>query len=112
MEYFKQTITSIVESHGESIEDEDLYLDIESGSEAIEDLSIERHDGELIVCQYYIQRGDYMRDPEVRFRIEDDGEWIPVRFRSDPNTYQFSFQGLEITSFLKTWAVKLEGQFL
>lgn len=112
MEYFKETITSIIESHGESIENEDLYLDIDSGSDAIEDLSIERQGSQLIVCQYYIQRGDYMRDPEVRFRIEDDDEWVPVRFRSDPNAYEYSSQGLEITNFLKTWAVNLDEGFL
>jgi hypothetical protein len=89
-----------------------LYLDIDSGSEAIENLSMEGHDRELIVCQYYTQCGDYIQDPEVRLRIGDDDEWVPVRFRSDPDTYQISFQGLEITSFLKIWAVNLEGQFL
>ena len=112
MEYFKQVVKRIVDSNGESLENEDLYLDIESGSDAIENLSIERHDDELIVCQYYIQNGDYMRVPEVRFRIEDYGEWLPVRYRMDPNTYQYSPKGLEITNVLSVLAVNLEEQFL
>jgi len=48
---FKQTIISIVNQHGESI-DSDFALDIDADSNAVMDLSIERHGDELIVCQY------------------------------------------------------------
>jgi len=112
MSQFKDVIKRIVRSEGESIENEDLYLDIEAESDAIEDLNIERHGNELIVCQYYIRRGDLMRDPEVRFQIQDDGSWKPVSFRDDPYTNKRSSKGLEITNFLSTWAVNLEHQFL
>lgn len=70
---FRNIITSIVNQHGESI-DSDFHLDIESDSDAIMDLSIARHGDELIICQYYLQRGDLMRDPEVRFRVESLSE--------------------------------------
>ena len=112
MSEFKDVIKRIVRSEAESIENEDLYLNIEAESDAIEDLNIERHGDELIVCQYYMQRGDLMRDPEVRFQIQDDGEWKPVSFRDDPYTHKRSSKGLEITNFLSTWAVNLEHQFL
>jgi hypothetical protein len=111
MSNFKSVIISIVESHGESIENEDLYLDIEAESDAIENLSIERHGTELIVCQYYTQRADLMRDPEVRFRIEGD-EWMPVEYRQDPHTREYCTDGLEVSDTLETWAVNLREQFL
>jgi len=65
------------------------------------DLNIERHGGELTVCQHYNQRGDLMRDPEVRFRIKDD-EWIPISYRQDPSVRQCSTDGIEIAEYLQT----------
>ena len=38
--------------------------------------------------------------------------WIPVSYRIDPYIDQKSFQKLEITNFLSTWAVNLEQYFL
>jgi len=75
------------------------------------DLSIERHGNELIVCQYYIQRGDLMRNPEVKFRIEADGTWTPVSYRVDPlNTYEYSTEGVPIDDMLDVWAENLRAQ--
>jgi len=105
---FKQTIISIVNQHGESI-DSDFALDIDADSNAVMDLSIERHGDELIVCQYYHQRGDLMRDPEVRFRVEAD-EWVPVSYRQDPSVRQCSADGIEIAEYLQTWARNLQSQ--
>ena len=112
MEHFKKVIKRIVRSEGESIDNEDLYLDIESGSDSIENLSIERQDDELIVCQYYTENRDYMRDPEVRFRIQDDGEWLPVEYRQDPKIREYCTDGIDIEEFLRTWASNLKCQFL
>ena len=110
MKRFRDTITSIVNQHGESI-DSDFYLDIESGSDSIMDLSIERHGDELIVCQYYIQRGDLMRDPELTFRIEADGTWTPVSYRVDAlDTYEYSTEGVPIGDMLGIWAENLRMQ--
>lgn len=107
---FKNIITSIVNQHDEPI-DSDFHLEIESDSDAIMDLSIERHGDELTVCQYYLQRGDLMRDPEVRFRVESDGKWTPISYRIDAlNAYEYSTEGLDIDDVLKTWAENLRAQ--
>lgn len=109
MRNFKKLITSIVEQHDKSI-NSNFYLDIESDSNAVMDLSIERHGNEVIVCQYYHQRGDLMRDPEVRFRIED-GEWQPISYRIDAlNAYEYSTEGLDIDDTLEMWARNLQSQ--
>ena len=105
---FKQTIISTVNQHGESI-DSDFALDIDADSNAVMDLNIERHGNELIVCQYYYQRGDLMRDPEVRFRVEAD-EWVPISYRQDPSVRQYSADGTEIAEYLQTWARNLQSQ--
>jgi hypothetical protein len=73
------------------------------------ELNIERHGNELVVCQYYLQRGDLMRDPKIRFRIEDD-EWIPISYRQDPSVRQYSADGIEIDEDLQTWAENLQSQ--
>jgi hypothetical protein len=100
MKNFRDTIISIVNQNGESIES-DFYVDVDAENDAVMDLSIERHGDELIVCQYYIQRGDLMRDPEVTFRIEADGTWTPVSYRVDPlNTYEYSTEGVPIGDML------------
>jgi hypothetical protein len=109
---FKNTIISIVNKYGESIENEDLYVDIDV-EDPIENLSIERHRNELIVCQYYEQNRDLMRDPEVKFRVEENGEWTPISYRIDGvGAYEYSTEGLEISDTLETWAVNLRDQFL
>jgi hypothetical protein len=74
---FRNIITSIVNQHGESI-DSDFHLGIESDLDAVVDVSIERHGDKLTACQYYLQQGDLMRDPEVRSRVESNGEFILV----------------------------------
>jgi hypothetical protein len=110
VEYFRKTIVEIVQSNDFST-DSDFFLDIESNSDAIMDLSIERHGDELTVCQYYLQRGDLMRDPEVRFRAESNGEWTPISYRIDAlNAYEYSTEGLDIDDVLETWAENLRAQ--
>jgi len=112
MKYFKKVIRRIVRSEGESLDNEDLYLNVESGSGSIMDLTVEKHSDELIVSQTYTQRGDLMRDPEIRFRIQDDGEWLPVEYRQDPNIREYCTDGIDIEDFLETWAGNLKCQFL
>ena len=110
MKNFRDTIISIVNQNGESIES-DFYVDVDAENDAIMDLSIERHGEELIVCQYYIQRGDLMRDPEVTFQIEADGTWTPMSYRVDPlNTYEYSTEGVPIGDMLDMWAENLRMQ--
>jgi len=100
MASFREMITSIVQEQEESIKN-GFSVDIKPDEQAVESLSIERRENELIVCQYYDQRGDLMRDPEVRFRIEDD-EWIPISYRQDPSVRQCSTDGIEIAEYLQT----------
>ncbi len=107
---FKNVITSIVNQHGESI-DSDFHLDIESDSDVIMNLSIERRSDELTACQYYLQRGDLMRDPEIRLRVEPDAEWTPISYRIDAlNAHEYSTEGLDIDDVLETWAENLRAQ--
>ncbi len=112
MKNFRDTIISIVNQHGESI-NSDFYLDVDAENDAVMDLSIERHGGELVVCQYYIQYGDLMRDPEVSFRIEANGTWTPVSYRIDAlDTYEYSTEGVPIDDMLDVWAENLRMQGL
>ena len=111
MKQFKITIRAIIDSNGGDFDNDDLYLDIDSGRDHIEDLSIERHDEELIVCQYYTQRGDLMRDPQVRFDISGDGR-TAIEYRDDPHTHKIDNSGLSIDDFLARWSTNLQDQFL
>ena len=111
MKQFKIVIKAIIDSNGGDIDNEDLYLDIKPEDDCVEDLSIERQNDELIVCQYHTQRGDLMRDPEVRFDISDES-WTVIEYRNDPHTHQVDSSGLDIDDFLTLWATNLENQFL
>ena len=111
MKYFKITVKTIIEFYGGDIGNEELYLDIDSGRDYIEDLSIKRHRNELVVRQYRTQRGDLIRDPEVRLDISN-GDWEAVEYREDPHTHQIDHDGLQLDDFLCRWATNLEEQFL
>lgn len=110
MASFREVITEIVQEQEESMED-DFSSDVESDEQAVESLNIERRGDELIVCQYTTQRGDLMRDPEVRFEI--DGFWKPVEYRNDYlNKDHGDGNGLSVNEFLRDWATNLEHHFL
>lgn len=65
----------------------ELWIQVES--EGYMPLSIEmigpgpRGLPSLSVCHYGEQNGDLMRDPEVCFEIQGDGQWMPYSFRND-----------------------------
>lgn len=109
---FKEVVEEIVEEYGSELSNENMYIRIESDADYIEDLSVERIDKEIIVTQFYTRRGDLMRDPEVRFLVEEDGSWKPVSYRLDPSVYQYCKDGLDLDDVLSTWATNLEEQFL
>jgi len=77
-------------------------------------------DDVLAVDQHFIQRGDYMRDPGARFKIEDyDGDvgphgWNPIEYRQDgfPQVYERDEDGLgvETVDFIRTWDNNLSSQ--
>lgn len=47
-----------------------------------EDLTIEKlADNRISVAQTYTQRMDLMRDPEIVYEIEEDGDWKPVEYQ-------------------------------
>ena len=37
----------------------------------------------IAVAHYHEQNGDAMRDPEIVFEVNSDGEWCPVSYRQD-----------------------------
>jgi hypothetical protein len=53
-----------------------------------------------------------MRDPEIRFEIEEDGSWKPVSYRLDPSVYKYCGDGLDLDDLLEAWSTNLEEQFL
>lgn len=74
----------------------------------------------MAVDHHYIQRMDYMRDPEVRFQIEDfDGDigpngWNPIEYRQDgfPQVYERDVDGLgvDVVSMVRDWDRNLDAQ--
>jgi len=109
---FKEVVEEIVEEYGSDLSNENIYIRIEAEQKHIEDLSVERNNQEIIVTQFYTKNGDLMRDPEVRFQIQEDGSWKPVSYRLDPSVYQYCGDGLDLDDVLSTWATNLEEQFL
>ena len=80
-------------------------------SEGYEDLTIEKiGDNRLSVAQTYTQRMDLMRDPEIVYEIEDDGNWKPVEYQQDPGIYKRDMDGLSMDGFIQTWDKNLEQQ--
>lgn len=75
-------------------------------------LTIEKiEDSKLSVAHYYTQRGDLMSDPEIVFRIDNDGEWTPVRYTQHPRHHQYNENGLpSVDAFVNTWDRKLRKQ--
>ena len=76
------------------------------------DLTIEKiRDQEISVAHYHQQRGDLMRDPEIVYRIEENGEWTPIEYRQDPGIYQRDNSGLpDVEDFAETWSENLKQQ--
>lgn len=80
--------------------------------DGFDDLVIEKvADDRLSVAQVYTQRGDLMRDPEVVFRIDDEG-WTPVMYQHDPWQYEQDDNGLpDVRHFCEgTWNTNLRKQ--
>lgn len=77
----------------------------------------------ISVCHYYEQEGDLMRDPEIVYRVTQNGNEIPEYFRQDNlGIEQFVFHTVndeskidpelleELKSFTKTWVQNLKQQ--
>jgi hypothetical protein len=50
-----------------------------------------------------------MRDPKIRFEIEEDGSWKPVSYRLDPSVYQHCGDGLDLDDLLEVWSTILKS---
>lgn len=80
-------------------------------SEGYEDLTIEKLAGNRIsVAQTYTQRMDVMRDPEIVYEIEENGNWKPVEYQQDPGIYEHNSDGLDLGGFIEQWDENLQKQ--
>lgn len=111
-----QAVKDILQAHGyESAADMDVgeSVKVELDSEAMMPLVVEKvADNRVSVAHYYEQRGDLMRDPEIVFRVEANGEWTAVQYRQDPYIHRKARTGLvDAQSFAeKQWSKNLQEQ--
>jgi len=103
----------ILQAEGTSIEEMDINESYSyDAGEAYNNLVIEKvYDDVLSVEQYYTQRMDRMRDPEVRFDVSDSEDWTPIEYRQDPGIYRRDEDGLDLDGFLDTWDKNLKMQY-
>lgn len=107
------TINAIVTQHGyDNIHDMDVGDHVTVNRDHMMPLTIEKiRDNRVSVSHHYTQRGDIMYDPEIVFRINDNGQWTPVRFRQDPRIYQHDEDGLpDVQAFARQWDNRLQKQ--
>lgn len=77
------------------------------------------------VMHYYEQNGDLMRDPDMEFEIDQQGEWHPISYRQDslgmlleavfqdPDTGKVLVRPKlvrELKTFMRTWSRNLAEQ--
>ncbi len=77
------------------------------------------------VMHYYEQHGDLMRDPDMEFEIDQQGEWHPISYRQDslgmmqeavfqdPDTRKILVRlklVRELKTFMRTWSRNLAEQ--
>ena len=111
-----QAVKEILQAHGyDSAADMDVgeSIEVELGSEAMMPLTIEKvADNRLSVAHYYEQNMDLMRDPEVVFRVDENGEWTAVEYIHDPFTREQDDVGLpDVQEFAeKQWSKNLRKQ--
>ena len=114
VEQFKLAVKKIVAENGEDFEEDHWHVGIDPDESYLMHLGIERHGDELMVMHTYKQNGDMMRDPEMVFRIQDDGDWVPIVFRQDPIIHQIDEDGLgqDAYEFTETWAINLKDFYV
>lgn len=87
-----QAVKDILQAHGyDSIHEIKIgeAVEVELDSEAMMPPVIEKvADDRLSVAHYYEQNMDLVRDPEVVFRVDANGEWTAVEYIHDPFTYE------------------------
>lgn len=108
-EKFKSVLDQILEKHTEyeSIDDlpQDTSVSIESGSETIMDLHIEKHYEEIIVS-HYINNNPRRPDPMIKLDYPD---FEPYMMEDTMALYEDTES---IDEFMKGWRTNLRRQFL
>jgi len=106
------TVKQILKNKGiDDPEDMKINENYTIESDGYEDLTIEKvGEDRISVAQTYTQRMDLMRDPEIVYEIEDDGDWKPVEYQQDPRIYRHDEEGLDIDSFVNEWDENLKKQ--
>lgn len=124
-----KTVQKIIECFGglEALKEHHIKLEVEG----FMPLSVE-HIGTgprglplVSVMHYYQQHGDLMRDPDMEFEIDPQGEWHPVSYRQDsigmmqeavfqdPDTGKVLVRPKlvrELKTFMRTWSRNLNEQ--
>jgi len=95
-------IYDILEQKGTAPEKMEIEETYKLQRDGFEDLIIEKiAEDRISVGQYYTQHGDLMSDPEIVFKITDDG-LVPVRYTHHPYMHQHDRSGLSIPDFLES----------
>jgi hypothetical protein len=108
-----KSIEKILRSKGvENLETMEINENYTIHNQGYHDLTVEKISPDcLSVAHYYTQRGDLMRDPEIVFRIIENGSWMAVEYRQDDcGIYQRDESGLDVSGFVKRWDKNLEKQ--
>jgi len=107
-----KAIKDILKAEGTTVQEMDVNENYSYESDVYENLVIEKvRENVISVEQYYTQRMDRMRDPEVRFDVSDPENWKPIEYRQDPKTYDRDEDGINLSGFLSTWDKNLRNQF-
>lgn len=108
-----ETVKEILQAKGiesvEEMEPGDCYTIDGNG---YMDLTIEKvWENQISVAHYYKQFGDLMRDPEIVFEIQENGDWLPIRYRQDPYKDEYKPGGIRTAkNFARKWDRNLKQQ--
>ena len=113
-EHTIDTVKQILKNKGiDDPEDMKINENYTMESDGYEDLTIEKVSGNRIsVAQTYTQRMDLMRDPEIVYEIEENGDWKPVEYQQDSGIplYHHDEDGIDIDDFVNEWDENLKKQ--
>ena len=110
-------VRDVLEFEGASTEEMGVHDALRYSRDGFYDLGIEKvGDEELLVGQYFTQRMDLMRAPEVVFDTSGgNGDWTPVEYtnhESLPQVYRRDESGVDgLGELLDTWESNLRGQY-
>jgi len=125
-----QTVKKVIDLFGgiETLKDNHIKLEVEGFMPlSIEYIGTGPRGLPLVsVMHFYEQHGDLMRDPDMEFEIDDQGEWHPISYRQDslggmiqeavfqdPDTGKVLIRPKlvrELKTFMRTWSRNLDEQ--